>query len=653
MESLSLAELGSTLYENERPEQAKRKAAGIERRIIQTVRFLPTPEKFCAPNLGEGITLFGVLKDGRIVVESRFRDFFSNTMCPAADNTAVCFLREKVDCAALAVEPSNDGTPIDDRFLHFPVVGGAEETATPGSDASTTALKELAQSSLKTFLNSTVEQQLPIPPSSPARAVRLPEKHFHMLNSPDKRYKPVSEWHTDDLEDNDDDESDFEDWPWPGDFEKKYDISDNAKPIAEGQYAKIYVTKEKEPGKRFAVKKTFGMFDDNLDATRVCWEIQFLSNLPKSWVQMPTLHDLYFSEGEHFTVWKNLFLRSTEGQSRWFVTLCTVGKTSDFLYAYLLKMPLQNVVLSFFSSAAAFANSVQVAQDCAKVERQMRGQERGVTTPVPLTGRSRAGSEYPPGLFRGRDDQNEGGSGSESDLELQIDQRQEGEENSDRHSHPRRGTEKMHGEDPLTESDTRGSRSSGMISREALDRDEGREERGEGCLGGPHSERLGLQRENPEPLDRFMGGGGSPRSSLPSPEFRGGRGNRNSHSRTEREALNRQYHDGDGRGDSASEALDRLPEHRQENRKLALVCDSLAAFLIVMILSMCVAFIFRILLGGECTGTVQPSVWWVCLLPGCVGVFVYFALLAGGAWLLHPQRREVSWVRSVVRIITV
>lgn len=56
----------------------------------------------------------------------------------------------------------------------------------------------------------------------------------------------------------------------------------------------------------------------------------------------------------------NMRLRSTDGQSTYSVVLTLVGKTTDFLATYLLLLPPQYVVMTYFSSTMAFINGIQV-----------------------------------------------------------------------------------------------------------------------------------------------------------------------------------------------------------------------------------------------------------------------------------------------------
>ena len=53
-------------------------------------------------------------------------------------------------------------------------------------------------------------------------------------------------------------------------------------------------------------------------------------------------------------------LRSTNGQSTPSVVLDLMGKTTDFLSNYLLGLPPQYVIMTYFSSTSAYINGVQV-----------------------------------------------------------------------------------------------------------------------------------------------------------------------------------------------------------------------------------------------------------------------------------------------------
>ena len=54
-------------------------------------------------------------------------------------------------------------------------------------------------------------------------------------------------------------------------------------------------------------------------------------------------------------------LKSTQGQSTYSVSISLIGKTTDFLSNYLLSMPLQFVIMTYFSSSVAYINGIQVA----------------------------------------------------------------------------------------------------------------------------------------------------------------------------------------------------------------------------------------------------------------------------------------------------
>ena len=53
-------------------------------------------------------------------------------------------------------------------------------------------------------------------------------------------------------------------------------------------------------------------------------------------------------------------LRTTSGQSTPSVVLDLMGKTTDFLSNYLLRLPPQYVIMTYFSSTLAYINGVQV-----------------------------------------------------------------------------------------------------------------------------------------------------------------------------------------------------------------------------------------------------------------------------------------------------
>ena len=54
-------------------------------------------------------------------------------------------------------------------------------------------------------------------------------------------------------------------------------------------------------------------------------------------------------------------LRSTKGQSTASVAIAMVGKTADFMSNNGLVLPLQYVIMSYFSSSVAYINGIQVA----------------------------------------------------------------------------------------------------------------------------------------------------------------------------------------------------------------------------------------------------------------------------------------------------
>ena len=56
----------------------------------------------------------------------------------------------------------------------------------------------------------------------------------------------------------------------------------------------------------------------------------------------------------------NIRLRSTGGQATLSVLMGVVGKTTDFLATYLLVLPPQYVVMTYFSSSLFYINGVQV-----------------------------------------------------------------------------------------------------------------------------------------------------------------------------------------------------------------------------------------------------------------------------------------------------
>lgn len=56
----------------------------------------------------------------------------------------------------------------------------------------------------------------------------------------------------------------------------------------------------------------------------------------------------------------NMRMRSTRGQARGSVLIAMMGKTTDFLGNYILVLPKQYVVMTYFSSSVAYTNGLQV-----------------------------------------------------------------------------------------------------------------------------------------------------------------------------------------------------------------------------------------------------------------------------------------------------
>lgn len=56
-----------------------------------------------------------------------------------------------------------------------------------------------------------------------------------------------------------------------------------------------------------------------------------------------------------------MYLQSTSGQSTGSVAIAMVGKTTDFIATNSLVMPLQYVIMVYFSSSVAYINGMQVA----------------------------------------------------------------------------------------------------------------------------------------------------------------------------------------------------------------------------------------------------------------------------------------------------
>jgi len=61
-----------------------------------------------------------------------------------------------------------------------------------------------------------------------------------------------------------------------------------------------------------------------------------------------------------FQVILNMRLRTTAGQAMPSVVLGLMGKTFDFLSNYLLLLPPQYVIMTYFSSTLAYINGIQV-----------------------------------------------------------------------------------------------------------------------------------------------------------------------------------------------------------------------------------------------------------------------------------------------------
>ena len=55
-----------------------------------------------------------------------------------------------------------------------------------------------------------------------------------------------------------------------------------------------------------------------------------------------------------------MHLRKTSGQSTPSVVIGVIGKTTDFLSNYLLRLPPQYVIMTYFSSTLVYINGVQV-----------------------------------------------------------------------------------------------------------------------------------------------------------------------------------------------------------------------------------------------------------------------------------------------------
>lgn len=66
----------------------------------------------------------------------------------------------------------------------------------------------------------------------------------------------------------------------------------------------------------------------------------------------------------------NMRIRSTSGQSRGSVFIAMVGKTTDFLGNYILVLPQQYVIMTYFSSSVAYTNGLQVLWYCERDRRR-------------------------------------------------------------------------------------------------------------------------------------------------------------------------------------------------------------------------------------------------------------------------------------------
>ena len=65
-----------------------------------------------------------------------------------------------------------------------------------------------------------------------------------------------------------------------------------------------------------------------------------------------------------FQVILNMRLQSTDGQATPSVVLGLMGKTADFLANYILVLPPQTVVMTYFSSSLVYINGIQVINGC-------------------------------------------------------------------------------------------------------------------------------------------------------------------------------------------------------------------------------------------------------------------------------------------------
>jgi len=84
----------------------------------------------------------------------------------------------------------------------------------------------------------------------------------------------------------------------------------------------------------------------------------------------------------------NMHLRKTSGQSTPSVVIGVIGKTTDFLSNYLLRLPPQYVIMTYFSSTLVYINGVQVIW-------YLKPQLKNTTMIHPTYGGNRALNEEP------------------------------------------------------------------------------------------------------------------------------------------------------------------------------------------------------------------------------------------------------------------
>ena len=81
-------------------------------------------------------------------------------------------------------------------------------------------------------------------------------------------------------------------------------------------------------------------------------------------------------------------IRSASGQSRGSIFIAMVGKTTDFLGNYILVLPQQYVVMTYFSSSVAYTNGLQVLWYYERDRRRsderidVESRDNGLTNPV-------------------------------------------------------------------------------------------------------------------------------------------------------------------------------------------------------------------------------------------------------------------------------